>query len=337
MTINSYISKLNRKQNMLRDEATSFLGQILDDHTIADELIAEAITAVTNKGATIEEILGFLDAMQSRMIKLDIDDGVIDTCGTGGDRSGTFNISTASALLIASDGVKVAKHGNRSASSKCGSADVLEELNIPINNSPAEAIKSIKQHNFCFLFAQAYHPSLKRLGGIRKQLGFPTVFNILGPLLNPASVNRQVIGTFSAKNAERIAEIVAKRGTLHTLVIRSFDGLDEASLSDSTHIIEIKDEAVREYDISPNNFNLQLSSVAELQGGDAKTNADIIRSALKKSNNLSAHQRVTALNAGLGFYVSGTSVSIDIGVERAINLLRSNKPSELLKRLHSDG
>ena len=333
MTINSYISKLNRKQNMLRDEATSFLGQILDDHTITDELIAEAITAVTNKGATIEEILGFLDAMQSRMIKLDIDDDVIDTCGTGGDRSGTFNISTASALLIASDGVKVAKHGNRSASSKCGSADVLEELNIPINNSPAEALESLKQHNFCFLFAQAYHPSLKRLGGIRKQLGFPTVFNILGPLLNPASVNRQVIGTFSADNAERIAEIVSQKGTNHTLVIRSDDGLDEASLADKTHIIEIKAGRIKEYDIKPDDYNLAPASISDLQGGSSRTNAEIIRSAFKPSEQLSPAQEVIALNAGLGFYVSGKSDSIDNGVTTAQNLLNTDKPSRLLTEL----
>lgn len=337
MDFNQYVTSLKQKQNLPTDNSADFLGQILDDQSLTDEQISEALRALTQKGESIDEILGFLDAMQARMITVDVGTEAIDTCGTGGDKSGTFNISTACALVIAADGVPVAKHGNRSASSKCGSADVLESLNIPIDNSPDLVIKSIEQNNFSFLFAQKYHPSLKRLGGIRKQLGFPTVFNILGPLLNPAKVERQVIGTFSAKNAERIAEIVAKRGTSHTLVIRSVDGLDEASLSDSTHIIEIKGDAVREYDISPDNFNLELASVAELQGDDATTNANIIRSALKRSNILSAHQRVIALNAGLGFYVSGTSDSIDIGVERAINLLQSNKPSELLKRLHSDG
>ncbi len=336
MSFNQYVTSLKQKQNLSTDDSADFLGQILDDQSLTDKQIAESLTALTQKGETTDEILGFLDAMQERMISLDVGPQAIDTCGTGGDKSGTFNISTASALVIAADNVPVAKHGNRSASSKCGSADVLESLNVPIDTTPEQAIKSIEQNNFCFLFAQKYHPSLKRLGGIRKQLGFPTVFNILGPLLNPARVKRQVVGTFSAENAERISEIVTKCGTVHTLVIRSNDGLDEASLSDSTHIIEIKGDSLREYDIKADDFNLQPAAIAELQGDDAVTNADIIHTALQKSDQLSAHQRIIALNAGLGLYVSGTSDSIDTGVDRAINLLQSNKPSELLNKLQSD-
>jgi anthranilate phosphoribosyltransferase len=319
---------------MTRSAAEKFLSRLLDDASLSDDFIARQLTDLTEKGPTTEEILGFLDAMRARMLRVKAKPGVIDVCGTGGDKSGTFNISTAAAIVLAAGGVSVAKHGNRSASSKCGSADVLEALHVPIDLGPEEAGKQLADAGFVFLFAQKYHPSLKRLAIVRKSLGFPTVFNLLGPLLNPAGVKRQVIGTFSLENAIKLCEAATHLSYEHALILTSEDGLDEASLAAPTHLFELRGEQVVETRIKPEDFGLEGASLADLQEReDAAGNAQLITMDLQPAEKLSAHQRVIALNAGLGFYVSGKAGSIASGVELARQTLASGEAAAKLKQL----
>jgi anthranilate phosphoribosyltransferase len=333
MTFTEYIDRLKAREDLDRAEAAEFLSYMLAGEELTDEQIAEALTALTKKGAETEEILGFLDAMRARMIKLPYEGEAIDTCGTGGDKSGTFNISTAAAILLAADGVAVAKHGNRAATSKCGSADVLEALDIPVDLPPEKAREQLERQGFAFLFAPLYHPSLKRLAIVRKQLGFPTVFNLLGPLLNPAGVKRQVIGTFSLKNAELIAGVMSRMGYEHALVLTSDDGLDEASLAAPVNLFEIKGSHVRKSKIQAGDFGLKTATVSELAGGDAAENAKIITEALRPGEALSPHQRIMVLNAALGFYVSGKAGTIEKGVRMAEDVLAKGQAALKLKEL----
>ncbi len=321
-------------KDMNRPEAADFLGRLLDDESLSDAFIAKQLTDLTQKGPKTEEILGFIDAMRVRMMRVKTDVSAIDVCGTGGDKSGTFNISTTAAIILAAGGVPVAKHGNRAASSKCGAADVMEALGVSIDSTPAEAALSLAKHGFVFLFAQKYHPALKRLAIVRKQLGFPTIFNLLGPLLNPAGVKRQVIGTFSKANADLLAKVTARLDYEHVIILTSDDGLDEASLSAPTHIIEIREGQIKTYDIGPKDFGLAPATLEELREGDgAEENAQIITEVLQPSSSLDAKQRAVVLNAALGFYVSGHAVTIADGVSRATTVIQNGSASAKLKEL----
>lgn len=333
MKFTKYLELLNSGKDLERAQAREFLEYILDEGQVTDEQIASALTVLTEKGVNAEEICGFIDAMRERMVRLPYKGKAIDTCGTGGDKSGTFNISTASAVLLAGGGVAVAKHGNRAATSKCGSADVLEALGIPVDLPPEKAVERLDAHNFAFLFAPLYHPSLKRLTIVRKQLGFPTVFNLLGPLLNPAGVKRQVVGTFSVKNAELLAEVMSRMDYEHALVITSDDGLDEASLEAPVNLFEIKGPKITRSKIQASDFGLEAAPAADLAGGDAALNAKIIIKALKPSENLNANQRVIVLNAGLGFYVAGKAPTIGKGVSMAREVLKDGRAEAKLKEL----
>lgn len=324
-------------KDMTRREAEQFLGNLLDGESLSDDFIAKQLAELTEKGESTEEILGFIDAMRARMIRVKTDVAAIDVCGTGGDKSGTFNISTASAIVLAAGGVPVAKHGNRNASSRCGSADVLEALHIPVQADADEAARLLEAKNFVFLFAQKYHPALKRLALVRKQLGFPTVFNLLGPLLNPANVKRQVIGTFSQANAERLAEVASQLEYEHVIILTSDDGLDEASLSAPTQLLEVvRGHEPKRHRITPEDFGLEPASLEKLQeGASAEQNAQIIRETFSAADRLDARQRVVVLNAALGFYVSGEAGSIAEGVKRATEVIQSGKAAEKLQELQS--
>lgn len=336
MSFKDYLRLLLAHEDLDRTQAEEFLEYILEDETLPEEQIIKALTVLTEKTVTVDEVCGFVDAMRARMIRLPYDGDAIDTCGTGGDKSGTFNISTAAAILLAAGGVNVAKHGNRAATSKCGSADVLEALNIPVNLAPEAAARTLEDHGFVFLFAPLYHPALRRLIGVRKQLGFPTVFNLLGPLLNPAGVKRQVVGTFSLKNAELLAEVMSEIGDYeYAMALTSADGLDEASLSAPVTIFEINGPEVTKKTVKAVDYGLEAAEVSELLGGDAAKNAEIITAALRPSENLSAHQRIIIFNAGLGFYVSGQAKSIEEGVKQAQETLAGGKAATKLQELAS--
>jgi anthranilate phosphoribosyltransferase len=271
--------------------------------------------------------------MWARMLHVPKATKAIDTCGTGGDRAGTFNISTAAAIVLAAGRVPVAKHGNRAATSKCGSADVLEALGIPVNLTPEAASKALAAYNFVFLFAPMYHPALKKLTIVRKQLGFPTVFNLLGPLLNPAAVKRQVIGTYSLENAQLLAEVASQMGYEHAIVLTSEDGLDEASLGAPVRTFEIKKSKVKQGSINARDYGLQPAPIAALKGGDVAQNAKLVTAALQPTAVLSAHQAVVVFNAGLGFYVAGKAPTIETGVQKAIEVIVSGHAAAKLKQL----
>ncbi|HZL07927.1 MAG TPA: anthranilate phosphoribosyltransferase [Candidatus Dormibacteraeota bacterium] len=331
MSFEEYLRHIKMRQNMERADAKAFLSLMLDDTSLTDETIADALTALTKKTVTAEEICGFVDAMRERMVRVPYSGPAIDTCGTGGDQQGTFNISTAAAILLAAGNVNVAKHGNRAATGKCGSADVLEALGVPVDLSPDAAAQALSSHGFVFLFAPLYHPSLKRLSQIRRQLGFPTVFNLLGPLLNPAGVKRQIIGTFSLANAELLAAVMAQMNYDHAIVLTSQDGLDEASLSAPVNIFEIKQSIVVRKSLKASDYRLKPAPLSSLAGDDATRNASIITDVLQPAVDLSAPQRVVVLNAGLGFYVSGQESSVELGVERAKIILASGAAGAKLK------
>jgi len=327
-----YISQLQEGNNLSQQQAESVLAKILDNESISETKIADFLTLMTEKGATTDEILGFIDAMQMRMNKVNAPANSIDVCGTGGDKSNSFNISTASAIVLAGGGVNVAKHGNRSASSKCGSADVLEELGIPIDLDQSLAENYLAKQGFVFLFAQKYHPALKRLAIVRKQLAFPTVFNLLGPLLNPAGVKRQVIGTFSEQNANIIAEVVSRRNYEKAIILTSRDGLDEASLEAPTLIIEIEQDTARQYEIEPKDLGIEPVANSEFVGGEANVNAQIIKDALS-SNGKDTKAQIIALNAGIGFFVAGKTSSIQAGYKLALKVIESGKARTKLEEL----
>ncbi len=318
---------------MDRSTAQSTLAGILDDPSISDAEIIDFLTGLTKRTVTPDEVCGFIDALRARMIHVPDSSDAIDVCGTGGDKKGTFNISTASAIVLAAGGVKVAKHGNRAATSQCGSFDVLEALNIPVDLGPEDAAQTLKDHNFAFLFAQQYHPAYKRIAMVRKQLGFPTVFNLLGPLLNPASVTRQVIGTFSAENAQLMSEVMVRLDYEQAIVMTSEDGLDEASLNSPVHIFEIKDARIEQKTIRAKDYGLESTPEGSLTGGTPKENAQIITATLNPVTQSSPQQRIVAFNAGIGFYIAESTTSIKDGVMKARDLISNGDARDKLWEL----
>ncbi len=335
MNFEDYLHTIKTGTDLGRIDAAQFLGFILDDQNLSDAQVATALRALTEKTPTVQEVCGFIDTMQARMKQVIAPQGTIDTCGTGGDKAGTFNISTAAAILLAAGGAPVAKHGNRAATSRCGSFDVLQALGICVDLEPVAAAQYLARHDFVFLFAQVYHPSLKRLAMVRKQLDFPTVFNLLGPLLNPAGVKRQVIGTFSIENARLLAAVIAKMDYEHALVITSEDGLDEASLQAPVRVFEITASKISESTIQAIDFGLQPAPISALQGADATQNAQILTAAFQPASMLSTHQSIILLNAGLGFYVSAKTKTIAEGIQLAQETLQSGRANAKLQELSS--
>lgn len=336
MNFDDYLKHKRAGKTLNRSESRQFMDLLVDDASLTDEKVTKALIQLTPKAVSVDEICGFIDSIRSHMLAVTDVASAIDNCGTGGDKSGTFNISTASAILLAAGNVKVAKHGNRAASSKCGSADVLETLGIPIDLDPDAAARSMVTHNFAFLFAQIYHPAMKRLAIIRRNLGFPTVFNLLGPMLNPASVHRQVIGTFNLANAELLTKAISHMNYQHVIVLNSDDGLDEASLTAPVQAFEIKRKSITRLTLRASDYGLKPASAAELIGGDATKNAHIITSALQPSKILNAHQRIIVFNAGLGFYVANQVKTIEAGVRRAAEVLKSGEAYERLEELRTN-
>ena len=238
------------------------------------------VTALRIKGETVDEIAGMAQVMRERSLHVEVDGALVDTCGTGGDGSGTFNISTTAAFVAAGAGVKVAKHGNRAMSGSSGSADVLEALGAKIDLSPESVARCINETGFGFMFAQGFHPSMRFAAGPRREIGIRTVFNILGPLTNPAGAGAQVIGVADASMASKMAQVLGRLGSSRALVVHGNDGLDEITVADSTRVWELKDGDVSEYDISPAGFGLSAASLADIQASDAEASASMLRDVL---------------------------------------------------------
>jgi anthranilate phosphoribosyltransferase len=304
----------NHRQSLSREEARSVMTQVLTGKC-TDAQIAALLVALHMKGETVEEIVGFAEAIRSAATPLIIHqnstvdvsgterDALVDTCGTGGDASGTFNISTATALVVAGAGVRVAKHGNRSVTSKCGSADVMEALGVNINLPPARIAACLEDVGIAFLFAPAMHSAMKYVQSVRRELRLRTVFNLLGPLTNPAHASAQVVGVYSAALVEKLAEALSMMGLHRALVVHGLDGLDEITITGPTRIAEVREGTVRTYEVTPEEFGMNRAGLDDISGGDAAANADIIRDIL--GGEKSPRRDVVLLNAAAALVAAG--------------------------------
>lgn len=296
----------NHRQSLTREQARQVMTEVLAGEC-TDAQIAALLVALHMKGETVEEIVGFAEAIQTAATPLDIHknstvdvsgterDALVDTCGTGGDTSGTFNISTATAFVVAGAGVRVAKHGNRSVTSNCGSADVMEALGVNINQPPARIAACLEEVGIAFLFAPAMHSAMKYVQPARRELRLRTVFNLLGPLTNPARASAQVVGVYSSELVEKLAEALSMLGLRRAMVVHGNDGLDEITITDSTRVAEVRDGKIRSYEVTPEEFGFRRAPLAAIQGGDAAANARIIRSIL--SGEQSPCRDIVLLNA----------------------------------------
>lgn len=313
------LEQILQGQHLNRHVAEEAMGQIMDGKATAAQ-IGAFLATLRLKGEQVEEIIGFARAMRARAIRFPLDmPGLVDTCGTGGDGSHTFNISTASAIVAASDGVRIAKHGNRAVSSKSGSADVLEALGIPVNLSPAEAADCLRATNLCFLFAPTYHQAMKHAAGPRKELAVRTVFNLLGPLTNPAGASHQLMGVYDAKLLPIVAEVLRELNVQRALVVAGEDGLDELTVTGKSYITELRDGNIHSYEVEPEQFGLNRHEKDSLRGGDAAQNAKIIANVF--AGERGAARDVVLLNAGAILYLSNRARTIEEGVIRAAELI----------------
>lgn len=323
------LQKLVQGESLLKKEAQTLLEEMLNE-TMSPVQTAAALTALSVKGETADEIRGFITAMQNRMQTIPHGRMVIDTCGTGGDGKHTFNISTATAILTAACGVKVAKHGNKSASSKCGSADVLEALGVNIYLKPEDAAAVLDQCGLVFLFAPLYHPSLKPLAHVRKELGFRTVFNVLGPFLNPARVRRQLIGVPNKKIAKLLAEVATGLNYDHLLLVSNEEEMDEIGLNAPTKVYEVISKTVREFTIHPEKLGIPPAPLRDLAGGEAADNARIIRAILAGEGG--APREVVVLNTAYALLVANQVQTPSQGIELARRVLDTGEAAAYLEQ-----
>ncbi|WP_068775405.1 anthranilate phosphoribosyltransferase [Paenibacillus sp. FJAT-26967] len=330
-TIQRAISILIGGGNLSREEARELMITVMDGEATPAQ-IGSVLTAMRIKGETIEELTGFAEAMRVKAASVHtVQHNLLDTCGTGGDGADTFNISTASAIVAAAGGIRVAKHGNRAMSSKSGSADVLEALGVNIELDSTQAAHCLDQLGICFMFAQRYHQSMKHAAGPRRELGVRTVFNLLGPLTNPAGADRQVMGVFDRSKTELVANALGALGLKRAVVVASYDGLDEISISAPTQITELKDGTIRTYSVSPDDLGIQSHDLHLIKGGDAGENADIIRRIF--IGDKGAHREIVLANAGACFYVTGSAGTLQEGVKLAADVIDSGRAMEKLQQL----
>ena len=313
--ISEATKKLIAGETLAEPEVEQVAGEMMSGDATPVQ-VAAFLTAQAIRGENIPEIVAFARALRARALPFRRPGGVvIDTCGTGGDHSGTFNISTAAALVAAGAGVRVAKHGNRGASSRCGSADVLEELGVRLDAPPEVMERALSEANICFLFAQHYHQSMRHVGPVRRELGFRTVFNLVGPLSNPAGANRQLIGVFRAELVETYAGALAQLGCEGAMVVHGEDGLDEISTTAPTLVATVINGAVQASRISPEDFGLHRARREDLAGGEAAENAAIIRDILAGKPGPKAD--IVLLNAGAAIHVAGGAPTLEAGVAAA--------------------
>jgi anthranilate phosphoribosyltransferase len=331
----------NHGQSLDRGQARAVMGEVLSGKC-TDAQIAALLVALRLKGETVEEIVGFAEAIRAAAAPLPIRgaeslavsgtgrdaladasgaESLVDTSGTGGDASGTFNISTATALVAAGAGVRVAKHGNRSISSKCGSADVVEALGINIQLSPERAAQCLREVGICFLYAPNLHPAMKQVQAVRRELRMRTMFNLLGPLTNPACASGQVVGVYSLDLVEKLAEALSMLGLHRALVVHGLDGLDEITITEKTRVAEAREGSVRSYEVEPEEFSMVRATLREIAGGDAPENAAIIRAIL--GGEKSPRRDVVLLNAAAALVAAGRAEHIADGVPLAAKSIDS--------------
>lgn len=317
--IKEAIIQLSKKENLTYDEAEQVMNEIMEGKA-TDVQKSAYLTALSMKGETIDEITASAAGMRAHCIKLLHDMDVLEIVGTGGDGANSFNISTTSSMVIAAAGIPVAKHGNRAASSKSGAADVLEALGVKIDVSPERSTQLLKDIQICFLFAQNYHIAMKYVGPIRKELGIRTVFNILGPLSNPAGANMELMGVYDGSLVEPLAQVMANLGVNRGMVVYGQDKLDEISMCAPTSVCEIKDGKFTSYEITPEQFGYERCEKGALTGGTPAENAQITLDILSGKEKGSKRQAV-CLNAGAAIYIGGKAASIEEGVRMAEKII----------------
>jgi anthranilate phosphoribosyltransferase len=327
----SLIEKLVRHEDLTADEAAAAMQQVMDGAT-PPAALAGLLSALAMKGERPAEIVGFARTMRANAVKLSKPPGdVFDTCGTGGDRSGTFNISSAAALVVAASGVRVAKHGNRSVSSRCGSADVFEQLGVNVAAPPAVVERTLHSAGIAFFFAPTFHPSMKHAAPTRRELGIRTAFNLLGPLTNPAGASRQIVGVPKSELTELLARALMLLGSARAWVVHGADGIDEISTTGYTKVSECRDGAVHTFYVHPADFGFRKAAPEELKGGDAAANAAIVRRILDGEHG--APRDVVVLNAGAALFVAGRADSVSVGVKLAGQALDSGAARTTLDRM----
>lgn len=332
--IKQAIEKIVRKEDLTYEEAYTVMNEIMSGQT-SQVQNAAFLAALSTKSAhmeTIDEISGCATAMREKAIPFDRGDmDVLEIVGTGGDGAHSFNISTTTAFVLAAGGVKVAKHGNRAASSLSGTADCLEALGVNIQQDPDKAKECLEKVGMCFFFAQKYHTSMKYVGAIRKELGFRTVFNILGPLTNPAKPNYFLLGVYDEYLVEPIAKVLTRLGIKDGMVVYGQDKLDEVSISAPTTVCEIHDGIYQIHQITPEQFGISRAKKEDIVGGTAQENAETTKAIL--ANELQGPKRdIVLLNAGLGFYIYGKSESIEAGIQYADEIIQSKKGLDVLEK-----
>ena len=316
-------------KELSEEEMMGAMTEIMDGK-VGDTQLAAFLTALQFKNVTVSEIVGAARVMRDKAEKVNAKDSV-DTCGTGGDGADTFNISTTVAFVVAGAGVRVAKHGNRAVSSKSGSADVLKYLGVNIDASLPTVERCIEEVGIGFLFAPLMHKAMKHAAAVRKELGFRTIFNLLGPLTNPANAHAQVLGVFDSKWVTPLAEVLRELGSRHALVVHGFDGLDEITLTGETKIAELKNGKVNNFSFDPKEFGYSLCSVADLKGAEPETNAEIMREILNGSSGPKTD--IVVLNAAATIYVGGKADSIEKGILVAKNSIESGAALKKLEEL----
>jgi anthranilate phosphoribosyltransferase len=349
MILDSLHSIANRGESLARAEACDVMAEVLAGKC-TDAQIAALLVALHMKGETVEEIVGFAEAIRAAAEPLPIDrtspdavavsgtgrdalvdSSLVDTSGTGGDTSGTFNISTATAFVTAGAGVRVAKHGNRSISSKCGSADVMEALGVNIQLTPERAARCLREIGICFLYAPNLHTAMKQVQSVRRELKLRTMFNLLGPLTNPAHASGQVVGVYALDLVEKLAEALSMLGLHRALVVHGLDGLDEITITGPTRIAEAREGIVRTYEVTPEEFGIERATLADIAGGDAAENAAIIRTVL--SGKKSAHRDVVLLNSAAALVAAGRAEHLTDGITLAARSMDSGAAAGKLEAL----
>jgi anthranilate phosphoribosyltransferase len=330
--LTEFIARLVRREDLNRDQAEQLLESLLDDDA-TDAQIAAALVALAVKGETVEELTGMATGLRSRAVRVEARHSCfIDTAGTGSSRAKTFNISTAAAFVIAGAGLPVAKHGNRAASSKSGSADLLTALGVNVSAIPSVSESSLNQIGICFMFAPLYHGATARVAGIRRQLGIHTTFNLLGPLSNPAGAPRQIIGVWRQDLAERLARVLAALGTEHAWVVHGADGLDEITLAGKTHVAEARRGEVKTFAITPEDFGFAVGTLDHLRGGDTEANAAIVRAVLAGERRDEARSLVI-MNAAAALVLGEVAADLRDGARRAAEAIDSGSALAKLERL----
>ncbi|WP_456341690.1 anthranilate phosphoribosyltransferase [Thermovibrio sp.] len=336
MEFKELLNRLVEGTELSFEESRELFNGIMEG-ALTDVQIAGVLVALRCKGETVDEISGAASVMREKAKKVplseELKERLVDTCGTGGDLKGTFNISTTTALVVASCGVPVAKHGNRSITSKCGSADILESFGVKIDLEPEQVARCIEELGFGFMFAPKFHPAMASVVRPRKELGIRTVFNVLGPLTNPAGAQRQLMGVYSEELTEKLAAVLSKLGSKKAFVVHGKDGTDEITITGATKITELRDGEIKSYTVVPEDFGLSRAPLSEILAGETlEENREIVRRVLTGEER-GAKRDVVALNAAFALLTADAVESVEEGIEKAVSLMEEGRPYELLCKL----